>query len=980
MKQDHPNTYRKEYSNNYQQNNNFQYGLHNEIRGDNNRREYNNFNGGTSKKFSREFDREYDRGTNHRRGANHRDVGLVNRHNYQGSRGRGRKGRGRGRSDIHSRPGGRRALYVPKKQNCNKREDNVNYSRNVCMESISRTTSELASSIIPITRSGNHRVNFSPVDNMNMKKVSDIPVGISELQLSERNTEKDHFIPTLAPPGSDMKIRSFNNTESKNMIEVPRSTPVESISPSRKVKSGRGPRKSRGSRGINANHLLNFQFERPKTKRTYPRKTRRGPKFKKETFIQANCHFLLEPGEHVESMIDPDHHVNWQAVHCVFLPTDQIPNCPICLDKAVAPKITKCGHIFCTTCILHYLHLSIKNWSRCPLCFEPVYKNALKSLEFRLHKKYKEDDIIDFVLVQRSKGSVAVFERSRLSRPDSWSTIDHSFFARITVSRDISRTIKREREELLNARNTQDDVDAVFINMALADLKEREKQWSKKYPQNPTEKASMKKRGSSRRKHASSKHQKVVKILKPPPSTSHHSAKIGRIQILKREKGVNINPCQITGSGFSSIHNEERKNQDKKKKFSFNPNAFIFDPTTKSHGIKVNNVINNSSLEPSVNSSNIQTMPSSKNSPQGDDIEQKKQHSINEENDTGDTYYFYQSQDGQQLFLNSLNFRCLKEEFRSTRNFPLHVRGRIIELLTYEQTEETRRKKRFLKHLPLTSKFTIALVDLSHIVSPETNALFAPQFKTRIRKREKEKQKRERERKKQQKQADIPLCMLQRETTNDGIIPEYVEELPTLENQDTSFPKLPTASEEYTNKLKTGSSSKYKCEGKETSSPKRTTTGWSEVAEKGFCTSLWNPLPEETCDSGFLEDDNSFSSMLVAQIKERQKLSEIKEKKKSLKKEASKPKAHFTSDLTNSRIDPTLHNTEKPDLGWPKLGGNESVNWPKPGEETINVKKKVSKHLKPDNMSSTSGKTPTERTKKSKRKFAKKKLVSVIRW
>lgn len=39
------------------------------------------------------------------------------------------------------------------------------------------------------------------------------------------------------------------------------------------------------------------------------------------------------------------------------------------------------------TCILHYLSLSDRSWSRCPLCFEPVYPQALKSVEFRVHKK-----------------------------------------------------------------------------------------------------------------------------------------------------------------------------------------------------------------------------------------------------------------------------------------------------------------------------------------------------------------------------------------------------------------------------------------------------------------------------------------------------------------------------------------------------------------------------------------------------------------
>ena len=41
--------------------------------------------------------------------------------------------------------------------------------------------------------------------------------------------------------------------------------------------------------------------------------------------------------------------------------------------------ITKCGHIFCSPCILHYLCTGDKSWSRCPLCFDAIYKKTLKS-------------------------------------------------------------------------------------------------------------------------------------------------------------------------------------------------------------------------------------------------------------------------------------------------------------------------------------------------------------------------------------------------------------------------------------------------------------------------------------------------------------------------------------------------------------------------------------------------------------------------
>lgn len=53
-------------------------------------------------------------------------------------------------------------------------------------------------------------------------------------------------------------------------------------------------------------------------------------------------------------------------------------NCPICLGAPVAAKITKCGHIYCWACMLHYLALSDLSSRPCPICYEPVAGNDLK--------------------------------------------------------------------------------------------------------------------------------------------------------------------------------------------------------------------------------------------------------------------------------------------------------------------------------------------------------------------------------------------------------------------------------------------------------------------------------------------------------------------------------------------------------------------------------------------------------------------------
>lgn len=72
-------------------------------------------------------------------------------------------------------------------------------------------------------------------------------------------------------------------------------------------------------------------------------------------------------------LTDPDAVVDWGQVAMIIT---FIPNCPICLTEPTIAKATKCGHIFCWTCILQYLQNSYK----CPICFQYVASEELKSV------------------------------------------------------------------------------------------------------------------------------------------------------------------------------------------------------------------------------------------------------------------------------------------------------------------------------------------------------------------------------------------------------------------------------------------------------------------------------------------------------------------------------------------------------------------------------------------------------------------------
>ena len=58
-----------------------------------------------------------------------------------------------------------------------------------------------------------------------------------------------------------------------------------------------------------------------------------------------------------------------------------------------APRVTKCGHMFCYACLLQYIDYDNQYaWKKCPLCADPVYKRDIRKASFVLDDQ--DDDLI----------------------------------------------------------------------------------------------------------------------------------------------------------------------------------------------------------------------------------------------------------------------------------------------------------------------------------------------------------------------------------------------------------------------------------------------------------------------------------------------------------------------------------------------------------------------------------------------------------
>lgn len=357
----------------------------------------------------------------------------------------------------------------------------------------------------------------------------------------------------------------------------------------------------------------------------------------------------------------PDLLVDWNRIEQIHVfGNAEEPQCPICLYHPVAAKMTRCGHVYCWPCILHYLALSEKkSWRKCPICYEAVHLEDLKSAVALPHRNFNCSDVATFHLMYREKGSLAVYKADEpinadagKSFPSFNDSVEKKFNSKLLLAEanDIQSIIDRERNEL-KCQLTSDGVDcpdSVFVQQALVLLEEREKENSGKSIENPTE----------------------------------------------------------------------------PEMFALNINAREFNPCGA-----------NDKLSPEANELSAS-------------VDQMKLDSPDNKSTENSHFYFYQSSDGQHLYLHSINARMLQAMYGSLERAPRTICGRILQKEVCSMTEEYRKRLKYLQHLPVTCQFEVAEIILDGKVL--SNAVLAD-FRDELESRQRNRQKRAREEHKREK-------------------------------------------------------------------------------------------------------------------------------------------------------------------------------------------------------------------------------------
>ncbi|KAM9811129.1 LOW QUALITY PROTEIN: E3 ubiquitin-protein ligase RNF10 [Neosynchiropus ocellatus] len=523
--------------------------------------------------------------------------------------------------------------------------------------------------------------------------------------------------PTLPKADSYPGPRRTNSQKSKNFDKRPpqrgggRQYSVagggrrEEVAETRRAEFS--PAQFAGPKKISLNHLLNFTFE-PRGgngafgdggNSCWGRRNKWGHKHKpfiKELFLQANCQFLVSDEQDYKAhFTDPDTLVNWDCVKQVRIYSHEVPTCPICLYPPVAARITRCGHIFCWTCMLHYLSLADNTWSKCPICYEVVDTADLKSVVAMETKQYAVGDVITMRLMRREKGALVALPCSqwvKVEEPVRFGDTGLSPYSKLllTSSTQVLDLLAEDRGVLQAQLSEEEDAQGCFIQSALCLLQEQEEILLKQ--QNPNAGDSLHMSSLTLEEPASDEEDEdevVTNISSAKPVLQYSSAFDDEVAEVPEEISEEL-PEKVLECVMEEIPEAENE------------------PVPQ--------------IEPGEESPRCQAIPGHSSS--------NVVH--------GPNYYFYQAEDCQQMFLHPVNIRCLLREYGSLEASPDTITATVVEIVGHTVTEEIRRRHRYLAHLPLTCEFSICELALQPpTLSKETLDTFADELEKRKRLRQK---------------------------------------------------------------------------------------------------------------------------------------------------------------------------------------------------------------------------------------------------
>ncbi|CAI6336909.1 unnamed protein product [Periconia digitata] len=517
----------------------------------------------------------------------------------------------------------------------------------------------------------------------------------------------------------------------------------------------------------NITHLMNFSLPpRPQNHHSHGhgRSYRRNPTWgmgsgyhasDKARYVHANYRFIVDPrGDYRAQSVDADIHLDWNNVLQILASSQsQDASCPICLGTPVAPRMARCGHIFCLPCLIRYMHSEDDGKGmpekkarskKCPLCWDTIYISETRPLLWYIGQESeppREGGDVVLRLVMRPAGSTLAMPRDgadALGKDD-----DIPWFHAAEVM-DYARVMRGGEDYIVEQFDAE-----------IRQLQQQEKEDELMFGEDNIEWVRKAIRSINEAK------EKAKGIGNPPvPSSKPAEQKSKKAPIVFHED-------ETATPDIYLVQNASKSGQSlPSHSHSHTPN-----PETASASGDGDAASSNRKLSMSSHSSKTSHGIGSTIA----EIRNRQQH---DNSHTPSEYYFYQALS--HYYLSPLDIRILKSAFGDFATFPSTILPRVERVSTgHVVDDELRKRTKYLAHLPYGCEVSFLECDWTDTVGPEVLERFKPDIERR-RKKHTDKETREekaRQRAEKAEYAEFASARRKRPSISDQFLAEEFQPL-----------------------------------------------------------------------------------------------------------------------------------------------------------------------------------------------------------
>jgi hypothetical protein len=537
----------------------------------------------------------------------------------------------------------------------------------------------------------------------------------------------------------------------------------------------------------------------------------------KARYVHANYRFIVDPrGDYRAQSVDADIHLDWNNVLQILASElSQDASCPICLGAPVAPRMARCGHIFCLPCLIRYMQSEDEGKlpekrarsKKCPLCVDSVYISETRPVRWYTGQESeppREGGDVVLRLVVRPAGSTLAMPRDGADALGKDEDIPWHFAAEVM---DYAR-VMRGGEDYMTEQ----------FDGEISRLEQQEKEDELMFGEDNIE--WMRKAIRSIRESK----EKVKGIGNPPEMPSKPAE-----PKLKRAPIVFNDDTDATPDMYT-IQNAFKSGQD----FTSAP-ATTEDTSAEAKQQRTMSVSSHSSRTSHGIGATLA------------EIRNRQQH---ESHNTPSEYFFYQAL--LHYYLSPLDIRILKSAFGNFANFPSTILPRVEHVSTgHVVDDELRKRTRYLAHLPYGCEVGFLECDWTDTVSPEVLERFKPEIEKR-RNRHTEKETREekaRVRAEKAEYAEFASARRRRPSFSERFSADDFQPLASSSMPDPEDGDISSTSPPWPARRGHGFASL----ASPSTSPSAPRTVWGTAAIAGTSPTL-GPQPDHDIDDGWIKD------------------------------------------------------------------------------------------------------------------------------